>query len=372
MKRAEIMTLKGPLTVRTYDTIPKPPPKGVVVKTTYCGICHTDIHLLEDDFSIGGNKKFRMSDIPTYKFPIVPGHEIGGIVHSIGKDVDKGGEQFEVGDNVLVYAWIGCEKCGVCDAGEGNYCKEITTSHGLGTDGGYSEYVVVSKKDFLVKVPDKIPMSIACMLPCSGLTSYNAVTTVAPTIEKAVQRKGKATLLIVGAGGLGLWCLQSARAYLPKATKLLVADVAEEKLQNAMKHGADDTVLWEPSLGVKEVAEKTKGKSNDGDIDAIIDFVNSSETTERGFGSLKKGGAMALVGLFGGSLSLPLPVYALNLYQIFGVYVGTMQQLRDLVALVAKAGLMPPNMSYVKLEEAAETLEKLKRGQISGRAIIKF
>lgn len=340
-----------------------------MVKTTFCGICHSDVHMADDELHLGGGQVLNVSSIPGFNFPAVFGHEIAGVIHSM--DPSANDDRLKVGDRVAIYPWTGCDKCEYCLTGDGSMCA-TSQPLGCGRDGGFSEYVSLARRDIVVKLPDALSMDIACMLCCSGVTGYNAVQKVKPTVEYFQKLNGQATLLIVGAGGLGIWCLQTARASLPKGTKIIIADINEEKLRIAKEHGADETVHWDAKLSEKDIVALTKSKAVNGEINAIIDFVNSTETTTRSFQYLRKGGAMALVGLFGGAMSVPLPIFALNIWKVFGVYVGTLQEFKELVNLVATAKLTPPDINYVSLEEIPEVLTKLKNGQVKGRSIVKF
>ncbi|XP_039268942.2 alcohol dehydrogenase-like [Styela clava] len=372
MKRMEISRSKEPMIIKDIDTIPKPPKGGVTVKTAFCGICHSDVHFFDDEFDIGRGIFLKTQDlIPNVEYPIVLGHEISGTVHAIGEEADN--TDLKVGDRVIVYPWLACGNCGYCNGGQGNICCGQSNYIGCtGPNGGYSEYIEITDPKYVLKVPDNIPLDIAAMLPCSTLTGYNAVSKVKPTVERFMNAQGKATLLIIGAGGLGLWCLQTARAVLPRGTRIIISDISQPKLENALAHGADDTVLWDPSLSKEDVINKTKAKGSDGSVQAVIDFVNSTETSARAMGALSKGGTIAMVGLFGGSLEISLPLFAFLHQQIQGVLVGSLEQLKELVQLASNTKLKPPEISHVKLGEVQEILIKLRRGEITGRTLVKF
>nr|XP_039255010.1 alcohol dehydrogenase-like [Styela clava] len=371
MKRLEIPKPKDPMVVRTFDTIPSPPEGGVVIKTAFCGICHSDLHFVDDEWIIGNHDKITCEEMnPRLQYPLVLGHEISGIVHAIDGD-EK--DDLKVGDRVIVYPWLACNNCDFCATDFPNFCYGPSYSIGCsGSNGGYAQYVTVPKKSFVLKIPDTIPLDIACMLPCSTLTGYNAVTKVKSTIEKFIKLQGEATLLIIGTGGLGLWCLQTARASLPKGTRIICADINQSKLDNAIAHGADDCVLWDRSLSKDDIIKLTKEKGNNGSIHGVIDFVNSSTTASQAMECLCKGGAIALVGLFGGTVELSLPLFAFSLHEIYGIAIGSINQLRELIDLVANTKLIPPDITHVSLEEAPDSLIKLKKGQIAGRSLIKF
>ncbi|XP_013407516.1 uncharacterized protein LOC106171625 [Lingula anatina] len=370
MRRAEIQVPSQPLGLVDLP-VPEPPSEGLVVKTTYAGVCHTDVHLWDDEMGLGNGKVTHFSDNPNYNFPIVPGHEISGVVHSLGPNPGPNAPDIKVGDKVIVFPWIGCRNCGLCKNGDPQLCPEAWNSLGMGAPGGYSTYVPVPERQYVIKVPESMPMDTATMLPCSGLTTFHAVSAVRATVEKMVALKGSASLLIIGAGGLGLWCIQIAKAVLPPQTRVIVADITTEKLETAKAAGADDVILWDVKGTEEDMLALTK-KAGGGGLDAAIDLVNAGPTTTRALNALHHGGILGSVGLFGGCLNIPLPVFALKTQCVRGVYVGNPQQLKDLVALVDQRKLKPPPLVFYELDQATEVLGLLKKGQIKGRAILKL
>ncbi|CAK8690263.1 unnamed protein product [Clavelina lepadiformis] len=366
MKRAQIVKPYEPLVVDTV-AIPEPPPKGVVVKTSYSGVCHTDLHQWDNEISEGSNL-VQFIDNPDYKLPVVPGHEMSGIVHSVGSQQDQGDDPLKVGDRVALYPWIGCGKCGFCNNGDSNICAKNLWL-GFMLPGGYASYIIVPESKFAVKLPDSIPLDVACMFSCSGLTTYSAVVTARPAVEKAIVRKGKANLLIIGAGGLGLWSTQIAKHLFKVSTIITVADVNEEKLKVARERGAHETVCWDPSVSDGNAIQEAM---KIGGYDAIIDYVNTTKTTNRAFHCLGMGGLLVMVGLFGGQAQYSLPKMVFCGKGVQGVIVGTLQSMKDMIKLVADEKLISPPMKYLKLEDVTETLKILREGKMTGRGVIDF
>nr|XP_002119381.1 uncharacterized protein LOC100184065 [Ciona intestinalis] len=370
MRKAQIVAPQTPLEL-CEDAIPTPPPKGAIIKTLYSGICHSDINQWFNEIN-QGDKKTHFTDNPKYKFPIVPGHEIAGVVHSLGSEVDPDAEDLKVGDEVVAHPWISCGSCRFCYENENSLCDQRHNGLGVGTPGGYATYVWVREKKYLVKVPPSIPLEVACMLPCSGLTTYNAVTTLQPAIERMNKLKGSTSVLLVGAGGLGLWCLQLAKKILPKTTRIVMADINEKNLKVALERGADGTVLWDRNLSEAEAIEITKKAGTDGGFDGVIDMVNSKITAERGFKSTHRGSKMVLVGLYGGGATFALPGFVHGLRTVQGVLVGRLAQLRELVALVAEEKLVPPPLTFYSLDDAFNAMCLVRDGKVQGRCVIKF
>ncbi|XP_076817865.1 alcohol dehydrogenase-like [Clavelina lepadiformis] len=368
MKRAQILKPCESLAIDTV-AVPVAPPKGLVVKTAFGGICHSDLHQWENEIRQGSEGVLRYTDNPFYKLPVVPGHEISGVVHSMGSESETGDAKLEIGDEVVIYPWIGCANCNYCNFGDNNLCLSKHLWLGNVRPGGYASFVVIPERKFAIKIPKSIPLDVACMLSCSCLTTYNAVIKTKLTIEKATARNGKANVLIIGAGGLGLWSIQMAKHILPKSTTITVADINEEKLQIARDHGCHLTLCWPSSLTDNEaIAQAMKI----GGYDAIIDFVNTSKTSNRAFRCLGMEGKLVMVGLFGGQANYSLPGMIFGAKTVQGVIVGTLQTMKDMINLVAKEKLIPPPMKYFQLEEITDALNLIKDGKLNGRGIINF
>ncbi|XP_013407506.1 uncharacterized protein LOC106171614 [Lingula anatina] len=299
-------------------------------------------------------------------------HEISGIVHSLGDKSSADDPDIKVGDRVVIYPFIGCRKCDVCSGGSNQLCPDaIKGTLGAQQPGGYATYVSVPEKKFAVKVPESVGMDTAAIIACSGVTTYHGVSVVKPTLEELLKLRGKTKLLVIGAGGLGLWCVQIAKAILPPDVRVISADITTSKLEIAKAAGADDVVLWDPTVDEATLVERTKEISGGG-VDAVIDLVNNGITTSRALNCLNYGGILAIIGLFGGSINIQLPTFVCKTHCLRGVYVASPQHLRELVKLVAEKQLKPPPMSYYSLDQANEALMMLKDGKINGRALLKM
>ena len=234
MKAAQITEPNKPLKISEIDT-PTPTGKQVLVKVKAVGVCHSDLHLWEGGYDTGDG--FMKVTDRGVKFPVIPGHEVVGTVAEIGDSV----EGVKVGDDVLVYPWIGCGNCPTCEKGDTNLC-EAPQSLGVFQDGGYAEYSLIPDYKFLAKISG-IDLEGAASLACSGLTAYTAV-------KKAISNSPE-NILIVGAGGLGLMGVQIAKAL--SNAKIICADLTDEKLQKAKEMGADHTVNTKDSVASKNI-----------------------------------------------------------------------------------------------------------------------
>ena len=351
MKAARIIKPKEALQVQDLET-PKPKSSQVLVKVLSSGVCHSDIHLWEGGYEGPGGQFLKTTDRGV-KYPVTPGHEIAGKIESIGEEAEK---LFAEGGKVLVYPWIGDGICPACRIGEENLCDK-PKSLGIYTDGGYSDHVLVPSYRYLIKLEDDLDINEAATLSCSALTAYNAV--------KNAGLRPDDTLVVVGAGGLGLMAMQLAKAVT--GARIIAMDLEDEKLKQARKDGhADDIVNSKKDDPVKMVMELTDKKG----ADAVIDFVNSSKTVEIDMQILRRRAKVVLVGLYGGELKLNLVTMPTRAYRLIGSYTGSLNDLNELVSLAKRKIIKPLVSDRFKLDQATEALSKLKDGKIMGRGVI--
>ena len=347
MKSVRIIQPKNPLQIQDLE-IPELKNNQVLVKVQSAGICHSDLHLLEGGYQ-GAAGSFMKVEDRGVKFPLTPGHEISGIIEQINNDVST----FKKGDKVTVYPWIGEGMCPACRHGEENLCDTPKTL-GVYQDGGYSDHVIVPDHRYLIKIDELDPNSTSS-LACSGLTAYTAV-------KKASLLPGE-NLVVIGAGGLGLMAVQLAKAITN--ANVTVIDVNDEKLKEAEKLGADNTINSKNFDPIQKIKDLTQ---NNG-CEALIDFVNNSITSKTAINLLRKRGKYIMVGLFGGSLELNLPLIPLRAFNITGAYTGRYEDLVELIALAKKGKIQSVVSKCYNLENANDALEELKNGKIIGRAV---
>ena len=348
MKAARIIRPKESLSIEDINT-PKPRSNQVLVRMDSVGVCHSDLHLWEGGYA-GPEGIFMKVEDRGVKFPLTPGHEVAGTVESLGEDV----EGVNIGDKILVYPWIGDGICPACRIGEENLCDK-PRSIGIYQDGGYAEYVLVPHYKYLVNIDGQDPAGVAS-LACSGLTAYTAV--------KNAKARPAESLVIVGAGGLGLMGTQIAKALTN--TTVTVLDLDDKRLAEAKKLGADYVINSKTTDPVKEIKDLTNGLG----VDIIIDFVNASKTVQIDINMLRKRGRLILVGLFGGSVELNLALMPLRALKISGSYTGNLGDLVELVSLAKKNTVKSIVSKKFKLDEANDALNQLRQGRIIGRAVI--
>ena len=349
MRSAKIIEINKPLQIQENKT-PKPKGSQVLVKVQSSGVCHSDIHLWEGGYE-GPQGQFLKATDRGVKYPLTPGHEIAGIIDSLGEQT----EGFTKNEKVLVYPWIGEGLCPACRTGEENLCDK-PRSLGIYNDGGYADYVLVPSYKYLVKLGEELDTDTSAPLSCSALTAYGAVKNANLTPNDNV--------VIVGTGGLGLMAIQLAKAIT--GSRIIALDRDEDKLKAAKENGADDTINSKKEDAVKVVMELTKKMG----ADAVIDFVNASSTVEVDMNLLRRRAKVVLVGLFGGELKLNLISMPTRSYKLIGSYTGSMSDLIELVSLAKRDIIKPVISNRFRLEEATKALRMLKDGEILGRGVI--
>ena len=251
MHSQQIVEFGGPLVAHDYPT---PEPKGteVLVRVHGCGVCHSDLHIWDGFFDLGGGNKIMVVE-RGMEMPFTLGHEIVGEVAALGPEA----EGAALGDKRIVYPWVGCGECEICQRGDENLCA---TQRYLGTraHGGYSDHVVVPHPRYLVAY-DGVDDDIAGTYACSGLTAY-------ASLKKVASLGADDNVVMIGAGGVGLNAVHLAPALIEAG--VIVADTDEAKRQAALAAGARAAVDSAAKDAVKTVrTELTKGGAG-----AVIDF----------------------------------------------------------------------------------------------------
>jgi len=266
---------------------PTPVPKGteVLLKLKSCGVCHSDVHIRDGYFDMGGGKRFHMSD-RGMKPPVTLGHEPYGTVIAAGPEA----KDVPIGHDRLVCPWIGCGECARCQEGQDNHCMAPRWI-GIQWAGGYGDHLLIPHPRYLVDASGIDP-AWAATLACSGLTTYSAVTKLAP-IPKVEW------VAVMGLGGLGLMSIGMLRAMGHE--RIVAVDIDPSKFTAAREAGAAATVDIRDADAAKQLQEIAGGP-----IYGAIDLVNNTATAGLGLAALRRGGRMILVGLYGGENPLSL------------------------------------------------------------------
>lgn len=331
--------------------IPQPQGSEVLVKVSAAGLCHTDLHIWEGGYDLGGGKRLNMAD-RGIKPPITLSHEISGTVESLGPDAPKG--LVKPGTPYLIHPWIGCGECAACLRGEENICIK-PQSLGVARPGGFADYVIVPHPRYLVDVSG-LDAAEAAPLACAGVTTYSA-------LNKFGKRIKESPVVIIGAGGLGLMAIEVLKAM--GGQRAIVVDIDPLKRQAALDAGALSVVDAKAPDAAQQIINATQGGAR-----AVLDLVGATPTVTLAVASSARGGHIVICGLMGGDITLSLPVIPMRPLNIQGSYVGTLEELRELVALVRQSGMKPIPVTRKPLSEANAALLDLHHGKVIGRTVL--
>ena len=339
MKAAVLHELKTPLKIERVP-VPEPGHGDLLIKVTACGVCHSDLHAVDGDWT------------PPPVIPLIPGHEVAGKVAKIGPGVAG----FKVGDEVGVpWLYSSCGHCEFCLAGMETICKSAEAT-GYTKPGGYAEYLVAPAA-FVGRLPEGTdPYAMAPIL-CAGVTTYRG-------LKRTGARPGQ-WVAIVGIGGLGHIAIQYARAM---GLRVAAVDVSNEKLELAKTLGAELMVNGTEIDPVAAIQDKIGGTHA-----AVVTAV-ASRAFEQAVLMLRPGGTVAYIGLPGGkSDEIRASISAITNWELSvrGSNVGTRQDLNEAVAFAAN-GLVKATIRTAPLEDINAILEEMRKGRIVGRVVLKL
>jgi alcohol dehydrogenase/propanol-preferring alcohol dehydrogenase len=335
---------------RVLRAVPQPAGTEVVLKVGSCGVCHSDVHLHDGFFDLGGGNRLEMAR--AVQPPRTLGHEIAGTVVALGPQA----EGVQAGERRVAFPWIGCGTCALCAAGKEHLCP-AGRNLGVTRDGGFATHVVVPHPRYLVDYAP-LPQEQACTYACSGLTAYSA-------LKKIGSLAAGEALLVVGAGGVGLSGVRLAR-HLFEAANIVVAEVDAGKWDLARAAGANEVI--DPNA---DGALRSLTKATGGGVAAAVDFVGAGASFAFGLGALRKEGRLVAVGLMGGATPIVPAMLSFKAVSIVGSYVGSLQELQELMA-IARRGVLPAlPVTPRPLEDATATLDELRAGHVRGRNVLR-
>ena len=346
MKSYQFGAYGAPLELAETPT-PEPTGTEVLVRIHACGVCHSDVHLWEGYFEVGGGRKLDVRAVR--ELPFTLGHEIVGEVAAAGPDADG----VAIGDRRVVFPWIGCGACDLCASAREHLCNRPKA---LGThlDGGFADHVIVPHPRYLFDYGDVAP-ELACTYACSGLTAYSAL--------RKAERWLEDQLVIIGAGGVGFAGLQLARALFD--AELIVVEVDAVKLEAARRAGAAHVVDAREDDAARQLKRLTNGGCA-----AVVDFAGSTSSAALGFRTVAKSGGLVVVGLLGGSLSVPLPLLVLKDLAVQGSDLGSLEEMGELMRLVRAGRVDPIPYATRPMIEAEASLRDLEAGRVVGRVVL--
>ena len=313
----------------------------VAIRIDYCGICHTDLHFVENDWGIT-------------QYPVVPGHEIIGRVTAVGDEVTG----FEVGDVVGVGCMVdSCRSCEACNEGLEQYCETGSTFTYNGEDrhdgsitfGGYSDRIVVSER-FVVKVPDKLDPASAAPLLCAGITTYS------PLRHFGVSAGHKVG--VIGMGGLGHMGIKLAKALGAEVT---VFTRSQGKAEEARSQGAHRVVIS---------TDQSQMEALTGTLDFVLDTVPVQHDLNPYLNCLKRDGTHILVGM-------PEPIeppadggaLIFKRRRLAGSLIGGMPETQEVLEFCAEHDIAC-DVEMLDIRNINAAYERLKKGDVKYRFVI--
>jgi uncharacterized zinc-type alcohol dehydrogenase-like protein len=330
---------KAPLAPFTVERR-NPGPNDVLIDILYCGVCHTDIHQVRDEWGIGGI------------YPMVPGHEIVGRVSQVGSAVKR----FKAGEAVGVGCFVdSCRQCSPCRQGEEQYCDtgSVGTYNGRERDGsptygGYSTQITVDE-NYVLRVPESIPLDRAAPLLCAGITIYS------PLRHYGLKAGDK--LAVVGLGGLGHMGVKLGKAMGAEVT---VLSTSPSKRDDALALGATHFATTSDQSTFQTLAGK---------FDFILDTVSAPHDYNGYLNLLKLDGTMILVG----APSAPTPLSAFPLIlrrrKIGGSLIGGIRETQEMLDFCGKHNVAS-DIELIPIQKINEAYERMLKGDVRYRFVI--
>jgi propanol-preferring alcohol dehydrogenase len=301
----------------------------LLVKIAACGVCHSNLHVVEGDWKPIG--------FPA-KLPIIPGHEIVGTVEEVGRSAKKFSKGQRVGVQVL---YTTCGHCEYCLSGRENLClyQECT---GETVDGGFAQYIKVPE-EHAYSVPDNLTVLEAAPLFCPGVTAYRGIKRTGLTFEQKIA--------IFGIGGVGHFSLQFAKM---TGAQVIAVDAGQPQLELARELGADYVVT---PAEVDSLIQKI------GRPDIVAIHAPVQKAIDQAFQTVKRGGTVLLA-----VVGQPF-INAFEEYTVIGTEVGTRLDMQQVLKLAERRRIKVKSQAY-NMSEVNEVLLKLKKGEVTGRAVL--
>jgi uncharacterized zinc-type alcohol dehydrogenase-like protein len=318
----------------------EPGPADVVIAITHCGICHSDIHFVDDDWGMS-------------TYPLVPGHEIVGRVTSVGPDVNK----FQVGDLAAIGCLVdSCRSCDACRAGQEQACeKRATPTYGgyeretnHPTYGGYSNNYVVDERFALRLSADADPAAVAPLL-CAGITTYSPL--------RHWEIGAGQSLGVVGLGGLGHMALKFGRAL---GARVVMFTTSQNKADDARRLGADEVVLS---------TDRGEMHRHRGTLDFMLDTVSATHDIDALLGTLKRDGTLCLLGM----PEKPMSVRAMGLAggrkRLAGSAIGGLPETQEMLDFCAERAIVA-DIEPIAVAQIDDAYARMLRNDVKYRFVL--
>jgi D-arabinose 1-dehydrogenase-like Zn-dependent alcohol dehydrogenase len=336
MKAAVIEQVGKPMVIQDIP-MPVIGPRDALVKVAACGVCHTDLHLAEGFFRPLG------IDV----FPIVPGHEVVGVVEEVGADV----KHLKRGDRVGAAFFQTCGLCPHCLGGRETACHSLFSGPrmtGFSLNGGYAEFMS-TPAEFLVSVPDELAFTDAAPLFCGGITMYGALKQAGVRADQRVA--------ILGMGGLGHMGVAIAKAMGAEVVALTSAG----KESWAMELGADRVIARNGNVGQQLLAL--------GGADVIVSTTIDPTDINNVLQGLRPRGSFVLTGMTTEPFSLMPAGFAFAQQRVIGSVIGTRREHAELLDLAVRHRIRPVTETY-PLADANAVHDRLREQKVRLRAVL--
>ena len=333
---------------KRINTLPKPADREVLVRVTAAGLCHSDLHVQKGYMDLGEEGKLTFAERGA-ELPMTFGHEIAGIVEDIGPEVNC----VTIGQQVLIFPWIGCGKCQACKENRESDCTSMRII-GLKQRGGFATHCLVENEKFLVDI-DGLDAADVVPHACSGITVYNA-------LEKLGAMRENDWMAIMGCGGLGLNAISIACAM--GFENIIAVDIDDVKLNAALEMGALKVVNSKSENAVVQI-KKIAGEH----LTGVLDTFGGASTASIAVRALSKSGRYIVVGQAGGDFLMPqvwLPQKAMT---VRGSHVGNSPQLRALIDMVRNGKIKQMPIERRPLSKINQAVEDLESGRVTGRIV---
>jgi uncharacterized zinc-type alcohol dehydrogenase-like protein len=318
-----------------------PGPRDVQIQILYCGICHSDLHTVREEWG-------------QIQFPQVPGHEIVGRITAVGGDV----QGFTVGQTVGVGCMVdSCRSCSACQEGLEQYCETgftgtyggVEKETGRPTQGGYSDTIVVDQ-DFVLRIPDGLDPAAAAPLLCAGITTYSPLREFGATAGKRVG--------VVGLGGLGHMAVKLARAM---GCEVVLFTTSPGKADDARRLGASDVIVSRDAAQMGAAS---------GSLDLIIDTVSAPHDVDALLQTLRRDGTLVLLG--GSPQPHAAPgafTFIMRRRRMAGSLIGGIRETQEMLDFCAEHGL-GADIEVIPATRINEAYERMLKSDVKYRFVI--
>src|SRR5581483_3431980 len=341
MMKAAVLRKTGTALKIEKLPIPEPDRGEILVKVAACGVCHSDLHAIDGDWSPG----------PT--LPLIPGHEVTGHAAEMGAGVTG----FRLNDVVGVpWMWSACGQCESCLSGHETVCK-YGEATGYSKPGGYAEYMI-ARADFVARLPKDANLAAVAPILCAGVTTYRG-------LKRSETRPGQ-WMAVIGIGGLGHIAVQYAAAM---GMRVAAVDIDPKKLALAKKLGAEVCIDAREEKPVSALRKATGGGVHGAVVAAV-----ATAAFEQSVGMLRPAGTVVFLGLPGGKadeLRTSIAAISGRELTVRGSSVGSRLDLDEAVAFALR-GQVTAKIETAPLASANKVLERMRKGGIVGRVVLQI